>query len=61
MQEVSILFKQQIQAKKSSIQSKLDALKRGFEELRKLGRESELNIQNFNMSQSITQTLDYYY
>ena len=61
MQEVSILFKQQIQAKKSSIQSKLDALKRGFEELRKLGRESELNIQNFNMSQSITQSLDYYY
>jgi hypothetical protein len=50
MQEVSILFKQKIQAKKSSIQSKLDALKRDIEMLRKLGREVELNPQLFNMS-----------
>ena len=61
IQEIIIVFNQKILGMKSSIESKLKQLKLDFEEMRKIGMNAEIDVQQLNISRELNSSIDKYY
>ncbi len=55
------MFNQKFLGKKSSIESKFKQLKLDYEEMRKLGINAEIDVQQLNISRELNSSIDKYY